>query len=77
MQKTAEKRIKNIRILQNLKIGKNGLVANGIVKQNRQFWRRTFKCQEHAEDDSNTTFLCSMKPFLQDICLRHNKTTKI
>ena len=40
-----------------LKIGKNGHVAKAIVKQNRQFWGRTLKYQEHAEDDSKTTFL--------------------
>ena len=63
MQKTAEKKIifEKDKIL---KIGKTGHVAKAIVKQNRQLWGRTFKCQEHAEDDSNTTFLCSMKPFL-------------
>ena len=64
MQKTAKKEqiiLKNYKIS---KIGKNGHVAKAIVKQNRQFWERTFKCQEHAEDDSNTTFLCSTKSFL-------------
>ena len=61
MQKTAEKRINNILKRQNFE---NWHVAKAIVKQNRQFWERTFNCQEHAEDDSNTTFLCSMKPFL-------------
>ena len=55
MQKTAEK--KNIRKKdKTLKIGKTGHVAKAIVKQNRQFWGRTFKCEEHAEDDSNPLF---------------------
>ena len=30
--------------------------AKTIVKQNRQFWGRTFNCQEHTEDESKTTF---------------------
>ena len=54
-----QKRLKKQLIFENdniLKIGKN--------EQNRQFWGQTFKCQEHVEDDSNTTFVCSMKPFL-------------
>ena len=62
-----QKRLKKKIVFENdkiLKIGKNGHVAKAIVKQNRQIWGRTFKCQEHAEDDSNTTFLCSTKPFL-------------